>query len=1031
MRFYTDAQLNALHDNLERYDAARRVRDALIRSADTWAGRSDEFLRTFVPPAQVPRAFYVNFSGCPVHGRPGRALTSHPWRYDPFEDPWRLTCTIGGESYPSNDFAAFVRSGLTDRSLLTGAFTDDGYGWQKEGEEFKYWFVGYCCFLLWGQIFSAADLLSRAYVLTGDSSYAHKTGVLLRRIAEIYPEADYAVQSLYSEEASPGYTGRIDYQIGETMRVCGLCEAYDGVRDALDEPTRAFIEHNLIREFLGAVYDGQVRGNYGDHQRALLTSAIVLGDEEELQRAVDWVMFNTGEATALKEMRTHTVDFIFRDKAGHAEGIDFALDNLLFREGVGWESSPSYCSGWLREFAELAELLERFGVDLYARKKFRRMFRWPSEMACPGGFVPAIGDAGSVTGGNLELPSGIQRMLFERYDDPEAARALLDRGYFGESAFSAYEDLLRTPLTKDELEAVAPPSDTEPLRTGTLGGYGLAILRSGDAAASVYYGRAATEHAHFDRLTLEVFAHGRKLVPDPGSPEVKMEAKKPAAWSKNTASHNTVVVDEKRQDTMDGGEVRALVGSPGFQYLDVSAADTYLATALYRREVALIDLPEEGRYILDLFRVDGGDRHDYSIHGFDGEFSVENLEVTEPQPGTLAGPNVSFGELYDEPDLDRPYKNRSYYQYTGSGYSYLYDVQRGHPAEPWSATWRDAERGPGLRMTFLPNSTREALIATGEPPTSHGNPEKLKYILLRNRNATSTFVNILEPFLGDPQIESIVPLSGIDVPADGCIALKIVHRSGADYLMSALDSDATQEIKGQIRFRGRFGLVRVDRDGGVRELRLIGPGSLGTDEGEMAIPRPLRGRVEAVDYARDLLKVRFEGGPPKDPSALIGETIVLGNRRHTTSYTITEITPQEDGCLLNVGDETLRIGKMPVDHIAPDGAFFTSRTYLYLAPHGYYRGTRLVDESGSVSLSVEDVKIVPHKENTRRASRITVVDDTDLREAFKVGDMAYLYDVGPGDRFEIAAHAYAVRDASGTFEIQGNCTATWTSGGLQ
>ena len=49
------------------------------------------------------------------------------------------------------------------------------------------------------------------------------------------------------------------------------------------------------------------------------------------------------------------------DKAAHAEGLNFALDNLIFREGIGWESSLSYNSGWVTHIAAIASLLEPLG----------------------------------------------------------------------------------------------------------------------------------------------------------------------------------------------------------------------------------------------------------------------------------------------------------------------------------------------------------------------------------------------------------------------------------------------------------------------------------------------------------------------------------------------------------------------------------------------------------------------------------------------------------------------------------------------
>ena len=1036
MRLRTEKELQNLRENLERYERARNIRDQIVQAAIPWLDRPDEFLRAFIPGPEVPRSFYVHFKGCPVHGRHQKAIRDHRWIWDPWTDPWKVICPIGGEAYPSNDFGAFLRSGMKDRSLLAGDYVDDGWGYRKPGEEFKYWFIGFCCRNIWSTVLSGVQYLSRAYLLTEEDAYAHKALVMLDRIAEVYPAMDYSTQSMYAEEASPGYTGKIGSLISETHVLVQLCEAYDSVRSAIEgDPMfvgkanrlTAHLDEGLVKAGIRGVYEGDVRGNYGMHQYALLVAAMTLGDPGEIEQAVDWVMNHTGEPTRLKEMWTLIDDVIFRDKAGHAEGLNFAFDNLIFREGIGWESSPGYCSSWIHHLIQVGEALERLGIHLFDRPKMRRMLYWPGEMAGPKTFSPNIGDNGSITSGAIALSPQIVRVGFEHYSDPALAQMLLDQGYVGEGSIRTYEDLFRLPLDQAMLEKVTAsvnrrPDATSSMKNTHMGGYGLVVLRSGEGeratAVSVYYGRAATEHGHFDRLTLELFGYGRRLLPDLGYPEVAMEAKKPAAWTKNTASHNTVVVDERRQDTAAPGQVRHLVSRPGLQYLDVSAPDTYTSTSLYRREVALVDLDADHRYVLDVFRVEGSDQHDYSLHGFDGIFSTEGITLSEPQKrGTLAGENVAFGELYDQKDLDRPHKSESYYRYRGSGYSYLRDVQRGTPEGVWHARWKAKDAEAGVRVMFLPDSTKEVVVATGEPPLREGVPDELKYILLRNAGShvRSTFAAVMEPFEGEESILSVEPLparSSSETPFD-LVAARIRHQRGTDILISSNDEsvqwtigDSRNNVSDGIRFQGRFGLIRVDDQGNIVKMELLGCGHLKMGTEGVEIAKPLHGRIAKVYEETHQVEVDLDGeSDALRPEEVIGETIVIGNGRHRTSYTITGIAEQNGRVMLSLGEDTFRIGKVPVDHLDPDGAFLATNTYLYLAAHGYYRGTRLVDEQHTVSLRVEDVKLVPHKPYTRRAGRITVVDEVNLRNIFRVGDTAYLYDFGPGDRWVLTPHA--------------------------
>ncbi|MDP6777179.1 MAG: hypothetical protein QGI83_10485, partial [Candidatus Latescibacteria bacterium] len=117
--YYTDAKLEAMRHNLANHDWAREARDGILETADRWAAYDDDRLRGLAIPPQVPRAYQVNNFGCPVHGVEVHREGLYKWIID-FDDPFRVTCPVGGEVYPSNAFGQFLDSGMQDRSLLTG-----------------------------------------------------------------------------------------------------------------------------------------------------------------------------------------------------------------------------------------------------------------------------------------------------------------------------------------------------------------------------------------------------------------------------------------------------------------------------------------------------------------------------------------------------------------------------------------------------------------------------------------------------------------------------------------------------------------------------------------------------------------------------------------------------------------------------------------------------------------------------------------------------------------------------------------------
>jgi hypothetical protein len=215
------------------------------------------------------------------------------------KQPFQVTCPVGGETYPSNDYGRFYRSGFKDRTGFDQPYADDGRGWVAPDGQ-RYWFVAHWHHWVWTQhptsphpnIMRGLAALGRAWLLTGDPRYAHKAAVLLHRTAEVYPNMDHESQSRYGElmAAKDGsrYSGKIINAIWETYFVAQLAETYDAIWETIDgdaalqaftgkggRAIRAFIEANVIEDGIDAIYERRARGNYGMHQRALLIAAIV------------------------------------------------------------------------------------------------------------------------------------------------------------------------------------------------------------------------------------------------------------------------------------------------------------------------------------------------------------------------------------------------------------------------------------------------------------------------------------------------------------------------------------------------------------------------------------------------------------------------------------------------------------------------------------------------------------------------------------------------------------------------------------
>src|SRR4051812_23597276 len=193
---FSDNEIRQARANIARYPAAKAVADSIIKVAAEWAAWSDADFRFLIPDARVPRAFDVSAEGCPKCGKKLFEKFGVPgWVVDP-KKPYTVKCPNCDTIFPSNDFAAYYRSGFKDKVSWDTPYMDDGWGWvdPKTGE--RYWFVAHANhWTLHGRLMHVMHCLGRAYLLTGDERYAHKAMVALERFADVYPAMDHEPQS--------------------------------------------------------------------------------------------------------------------------------------------------------------------------------------------------------------------------------------------------------------------------------------------------------------------------------------------------------------------------------------------------------------------------------------------------------------------------------------------------------------------------------------------------------------------------------------------------------------------------------------------------------------------------------------------------------------------------------------------------------------------------------------------------------------------------------------------------------------------
>ena len=967
---HSDAEIAQLRANIAQYPTAAALAKACLAEAGYWMAWSDQDLHDLVTTAEVPRAVELCNAGCPIHGRKiyeGINGSSYPWIVDP-KLPFKVKCPIGGEVYPSNDYAAYYRSGFKDKASLKGPYVDDGWGWVAPDGQ-RYWFVAHANHLVWEGpgldsrcLVNAVQSLGRAYLITGDRAYAHKAAILLHRIAEVYPNMNHEQQSRFGQlmaETGTRYTGKIVNAIWEAYQITPeLCEGYDAIWETIDGDTalqkfygktgdqiRANIEANYLEEAIDAYFADKIRGNYGTHQRALLLLAVVRQHGDNARYV----------AEVLHRPEGHLLRI----------GLDYALYNSVFRDGAPHES-PDYNFVWIKIFAESAPLLKKLGYDIAQLPRLKRMFDAPLDYITTGRHSAPLGDSRNRYAPVIGDDAITYQTGLKLYGDPRYAAFLGGIGATGDKSFGTFDALFSPALTA--LAAGADGRVLPPQPSRILSGYGSAILNNpADTRSVVLFYGPHVAHYHHDRLHFDLFANGQDMMPDLGYPDGANEFNSSIfTWSKTSISHNTVTVDAHRQPANPPGHLELFADGPFARALVADGNGTYPQTTTYRRTLVMVDVPDTATaknrgYVVDFFDVAGGHQHDYSLHGPTGKFTAIGGKWSAPEPGTLAGPNVKVGELYDDPVRGAKDFKGSYLNYEGSGFQHLVNVQRLQGLEPGHDSViaeyvHDKDPNARLRIRVLPDVGGQLIIADARvSPIKY--PELVKYVIARHidphngRKFSNSIVSVLEPFSTEPFIKTVerldvlppnvVTVTRNDGERDIIIYGNFVAQPTGCALVNA-PVLATDAVVAVVTLDAKGDPTRAFFSGGsffeIGERRLTAHG--------------LEGRITSIDQESDRFRVQPASGSTfPDFASLPGRVLHLSSSLRQTVHTITAAQREGDELVLTVKDD-LRVGLIHVDSV--EGATVHSKTALRIFP--VYRGTTLCNAAGVALGTVLEAK---------------------------------------------------------------------------
>ncbi|MDX9973640.1 MAG: heparinase II/III family protein, partial [FCB group bacterium] len=284
-------------------------------------------------------------------------------------------------------------------------------------------------------------------------------------------------------------------------------------------------------------------------------------------------------------------------------------------------------------------------------------------------------------------------------------------------------------------------------------------------------------HSQADNGSILLFAFGRELLSDIGYTHTRYRN-----WTLNTASHNTVVVDERSQTF--GSKEEPTTGrllyfddsNPHVRYADVDASPAYPDCGVYRRRLLHVHAGEGRDYVVDVFDVEGGKTHDWFLHGSADEEGVFESPVAFDTPvDTLIPEWGGRHEPQNETQLDL--KGAKFH-----AYQFLWNIRSAPAPKDAAATWHYENAGLRTHLFAEPDSTLfhfQSPAVRGAKEVDADLPNHLRHgILLRHAGPRSRYVAVHEPFATEPWVQSVT--------RDGN-TLTVQHAGGTDTI--TLDAD--------------------------------------------------------------------------------------------------------------------------------------------------------------------------------------------------------------------------------------------------
>ncbi|MFO7947891.1 MAG: heparinase II/III family protein [Armatimonadota bacterium] len=856
---YRPEDIQNARQNMERYDWAKAIVRSWERRAEFALSKDRDFFEAFIPEL-TPGTFYGQ--NCPACVGEKSVMGGGRFAWS-IGDPDHVRCRYCGTVYPNEEYP---ETGVLQCPRMDQTFTYYQTPEERQDPEnrnkhaFKWLgdrpqMTSFTGMVRAGKVrwaYNQLLSLAKVYAVTDDVRCAERVAWILDRFARVYPNYLYHSYDTSIADCPPDEAARI---MAETPRRGGTFEP-DVVRNAYG--LNCHEEYStLFNGFWGA-------GRLNCHGKGSDAGPLL-----EMTVAYDLVRDATypdGSPVLTDEMKTRIVEDLLEPGCENMEywdsvsnkgvatySLSAAVGLLLqqpprihrairgFERIFGeryhfdgfYSESPAYSAHNFGNMRELPDLLYGYSdppgyepeesgrvenYNPFAAGRFHLALLSMVRMLAPDGKFPVIGDTHHGTGPNPLYAEMLVAREGEQYAGLYkniTGQDLQDRG----SEYSLWYRPAGLSASADDHGL--------PLCTEWFPGWHVGVLRGGNENTTALYLNGNehqwtrhTGHRHNDILSTSFYAYGQELVIDrgyfSGSGQLTPDGLSGQAWARSSLSHNLVVVDEKDQARTDAGSSLELFGAaPGIEVIQASSAGAYGQCEQYRRTCVMVQRPDRQHYVVDLFRVTGGQTHQY---GFTCSGSLQGWT-----PHTEANP-LEMAPVWSK---------------------WLNSTRAITPGEPHTFTWDDDGTKMGL-VVLNDSDTVDRIVVADSPGWRSSNMSEfdnppLQQLLAEHRaeegqEALSTqYAAVMVPYKEDESPVHSAELLANDTET-GVIAVRVQMADRTDYIISTRDQQPRSY--GPVTAAGEIAFVSMDSAGRVLSTYLLNGTNVQCGEVNVSIAEP-------------------------------------------------------------------------------------------------------------------------------------------------------------------------------------------------